>query len=410
LKQIAILHFTAPPVTGGIESIIYHHLRLLNQAGYEILIIAGHGDEAYYETSFFHRIDYQAVPEIDPGNKDVIAAMTALDQDPGQFNSLRDRIANRLETLLEDVDICIVHDAMTASENMPLLAAIHQVNQKDHTTFIAWCHHPCAEVKSATETRYPYNLLHTVWDRVRYVAGSQACRQRLSQSLGIPKDSIQLIPTGIEPVVLQKWDRSTRRVMETLEITESEPLLLAPGDISPVSRLEYAFEIGNALRKYFPNARLLVAGNLKLDNPDDQAYLQRLKKVGQEMDLGESVYFLYEMGENEQPMVITEGILADFYQIADILLLTGPVESPGQPLLSAGLARLPIFAPELPSFQEITRGNGHFYREDEQPAAIAEAIARTLEASQEYSLRRLVMGTYTWNQIFEEKILPLIEG
>jgi hypothetical protein len=33
--RIALLHYTAPPVVGGVESVIGHHSRLMINTGYE---------------------------------------------------------------------------------------------------------------------------------------------------------------------------------------------------------------------------------------------------------------------------------------------------------------------------------------------------------------------------------------
>ena len=41
--RVAILHYAAPPIVGGVESTIYHHARLLAGAGYAVTVIAGRG-------------------------------------------------------------------------------------------------------------------------------------------------------------------------------------------------------------------------------------------------------------------------------------------------------------------------------------------------------------------------------
>ena len=58
-KSVAIIHFAAPPIIGGVESTIYHHARLLVEAGYEVTVIAGRGD------SFHPQVEVQLIPEID---------------------------------------------------------------------------------------------------------------------------------------------------------------------------------------------------------------------------------------------------------------------------------------------------------------------------------------------------------
>jgi len=41
----AILHYTAPPVVGGVEAVIDAHARIFLQMGYPVSIIAGQGSK-----------------------------------------------------------------------------------------------------------------------------------------------------------------------------------------------------------------------------------------------------------------------------------------------------------------------------------------------------------------------------
>ena len=41
--KIAILHYSAPPVIGGVESVLAHHAKLMVSAGHEVQVIAGIG-------------------------------------------------------------------------------------------------------------------------------------------------------------------------------------------------------------------------------------------------------------------------------------------------------------------------------------------------------------------------------
>lgn len=45
MTRVAILHYAAPPIVGSVESTIYHHARVLAQAGYDVGVIAGRGDQ-----------------------------------------------------------------------------------------------------------------------------------------------------------------------------------------------------------------------------------------------------------------------------------------------------------------------------------------------------------------------------
>lgn len=54
MRRIAIIHYAGPPVVGGVESTIYHHARLLGQAGYQVHVIAGCGEPFHPQVTFHH--------------------------------------------------------------------------------------------------------------------------------------------------------------------------------------------------------------------------------------------------------------------------------------------------------------------------------------------------------------------
>ena len=42
--NVALLHYSAPPIVGGVESVLAHHARLLSEAGHNVRVIAGRGE------------------------------------------------------------------------------------------------------------------------------------------------------------------------------------------------------------------------------------------------------------------------------------------------------------------------------------------------------------------------------
>jgi hypothetical protein len=115
-RRVAILHYAAPPIVGGVEVTIYHHARLLTQAGYHVHVIAGRGE------SFHPRVTFHLIPEVDSRHPEVLSVGQALatGQVAFSFVALRDRLADRLCPLLTEADVCIVHNAITLHKNLPL--------------------------------------------------------------------------------------------------------------------------------------------------------------------------------------------------------------------------------------------------------------------------------------------------
>ena len=80
----------------------------------------------------------------------------------------------------------------------------------------------------------------------------------------------------------------------------------------------------------------------------------------------------------------------------------------GLPLLEAGLARLPMFCSSLSVLREVGGENAHYFNPRDNPARIAEMIRNTLEKPGSTPMRRKVLAHYTWDSIFQERVLPLL--
>jgi tRNA1(Val) A37 N6-methylase TrmN6 len=63
--SVAIVHYSCPPVIGGVESVIRSHALLMADNGYKVRIIAGKGER------FRDDIDVVIVPSISSGSREV---------------------------------------------------------------------------------------------------------------------------------------------------------------------------------------------------------------------------------------------------------------------------------------------------------------------------------------------------
>ena len=54
MPKVALLHYSAPPIIGGVESVIEHHARLLINAGHEVRMVAARGGPPCDQAEYFH--------------------------------------------------------------------------------------------------------------------------------------------------------------------------------------------------------------------------------------------------------------------------------------------------------------------------------------------------------------------
>ena len=406
--RVAILHYAGPPIVGGVESTIYHHARLLAQAGYDVHVIAGRGEPFHPRVTFHH------ISEVDSRHPEVLAVGQALaeGQVPPAFAPLRDRLVRRLRALLGDTDVCIVHNAITLHKNLPLTAALRRLADESVTRFIAWCHDFAWQDTLYTPDLHPgepWDLLRIPWPGVRYVVVSAHRRERLAALLDLSEDQVEVVHPGVDVAEFLKLEPTTRRLVEKLDLLTADPLLLLPARITRRKNIEFAVQVTAALTHHKPQATLVVTGPPGPHNPANVAYLEALQALREELGVTACVHFLYEHGDNGQPLHVTDAMMTDLYHLADLLLFPSRREGFGIPVLEAGLGRLSIFAADIPSVQESAGDLAYLFGHEGDPSAVAEAIAAHLTTDRAYQLRRRVLSQFTWQAILECHLLPLIQ-
>jgi mannosylglucosylglycerate synthase len=137
--HIAILHYTAPPIVGGVESTISEHARLLNEAGYPTCLVVGSVGDGEPRAGQ----EIILIPEIDTGSHAHPELAEALERGeiPAEFAALRDQIAEALVKTLAGIDVLMVHNVLTVHFNLPLTAALHKLPDEHRLPrWVAWTH------------------------------------------------------------------------------------------------------------------------------------------------------------------------------------------------------------------------------------------------------------------------------
>jgi glycosyltransferase involved in cell wall biosynthesis len=409
--KVAILHYAAPPVVGGVEQTIYYHGRCLADAGYAVHVLTGDGG------SFDPRIPVTVVPEFGSRHSEVLAVKGQLDR--GQvtldFAGLRDRLVTLLLDALAGVDVLLAHNILTLHKNLPLTAALdewlgsEQSRGPVRSRILAW-HHDLAwddpRYKDQVHSGYPWDLLRTPWPGVRHVTVSAAQQARLAELYGLAAECIAVIPPGVDPARFLRLTATAERLVTEWGLLEADVLFLLPARVTRRKNIEMALRILAAFRAHTRrDARLVVTGPPGPHNPANAAYLQSLLDLKRELELQHAAHFLYEFG-----LTPDDETMASLYQLADALLFPSLQEGFGIPVLEAGLARLPVFCADIPPLRESGNGLVHLFDPRGDPDLIAVQIADALNVDAAHRLRRRVLSGYTWKKIVQEKVIPLLQA
>lgn len=405
MTKIALLHYSAPPVVGGVESVLGHHARLMADAGHRVRIVAGRGEQTDPRIPFIH------LPMADSRHLEVLAIKAELDVGhiPPKFAKLADALTASFNEALVDVDVLLAHNVCSLNKNLALTAAVRNIANYSHVRLIAW-HHDLAwttpRYRAELHDGYPWDLLRQAWPGVKQVTISEMRQLELAELFQIDKDDIAVIPNGIDIAKFHKLEKQTCEYMRRLDLLRATPLLLLPVRITPRKNIELALHVCANLKKAFPDTKLVVTGPLGPHNPANMEYFERLVILRRELGLVNAVCFLAELTSEYIP----DEMVSDFYHLADALFLPSREEGFGIPLLEAGVAGLPVFCSDIPPLQSLGGAHATYFSPDANPQEVANTIADHLSSNPVFRLRSEVRRQYTWENIYDRNIAPLLVG
>ncbi len=403
--RIALLHYTSPPIVGGVEIVLAHHARLMTNAGHEVAIFCGRGKELN------GNIPVNIISLLDSRHPQILHIKHELDQGlyTPAFDSLSDVIEEALVAGLQGFDILIAHNVLSLHKNLPLTAALHKVNLRSgFPQMIAW-HHDLAWTTSRYQhdlhSGYPWDLLRKSWKGLTHVVVSEHRRQELSNLINLSPQEIHVIPNGVDMNDFYKLEEQTRGLVKELKLHEYDPLFLLPARLTPRKNIELAFSIVREVRKQYPQAGLLVTGPEGPHNPTNKAYKEKLINLRNDLELQGAVHLLAEVTTEFLP----DPVIADFYRLADALLFPSLEEGFGIPLIEAAFSHIPVFCADIPVLRELGGEDVSYFSSHGNPSVIADQIVERMRKEKTLLWSRRAKHNYNWDMIYTNQIEPLIQ-
>ena len=402
--NIAILHYSVPPVVGGVESVIAHHARLMTADGHSVRLVAARGE------SLSEQIPLIRVPLADSRHERVLKVKAQLDcgEVTTDFESLRNDLVQDLQTALSNTDILIAHNICSLNKNLTLTAALHQLHSAGALpTLILW-HHDLAwttpRYLPELHAGYPWDLLRTDWGGVMHVVVSELRRTELAGLMKLDDASVHVIPNGVDAERFYKLGAQTQRLLEQTKLMDAQPILLLPVRVTPRKNIEFALHTLAKLKKQFSQAALVVTGPLGPHNHNNIKYLEMLISLRAQLGLQASAHFLAEIVDSFLP----DEVIADFYRIADALFLPSREEGFGIPILEAAFSHVPVFCSDIHPLRELGLDDATYFSPDEDPAKVAALLAAYFGSSPTARLSMRTRASFRWEVIYRERIAPLL--
>ncbi|KPK22013.1 MAG: hypothetical protein AMJ76_01165 [Dehalococcoidia bacterium SM23_28_1] len=408
--KVAIVHYSCPPVIGGVEIVIDRQARFLAREGFEVTIVAGRGNQTAAAGAAIvpeFSSEYPPYAEMEPQLREGVV--------PDEFAALKDRIKEKLRPLLADAHCCIVHNLLTMHLNLAATAALAELAAENTGRYLAWTHDATYLDPDCTIPHYgyPWDTLRRPVAGVRYVAISGFRRKNLAKLFGIPASRITVVPN---PVDLPFWlglSETGRWLHQELRLWDQDLVLFTPTRVSRTKNIDLGIDILPELKKLAGKVKLVVTGAPDPHAPEAIAQLEGLRRRAKEQGVARDVIFLSKMTSPDGiPLTRSREVVRDVYTLVDAVFLPSRYEGASLPLLEAGLLRLPAICSDIEVFREVAgKGNALFVSLQERPEVIAGKIVEFVRSIPTAGLYRQVIRDSVWDTATNRRrLLRLLGG
>jgi len=405
--RVGMVHYSCPPVVGGVEEVLSQQASILHRNGQSVSILSGMGEN--YTASFPVQIEGLLAST----NKRVAKAHEQIRH--GVFRptkQLTEEIVRILEGWSQGLDVILAHNVLHMPFNLPLTLALRRLaSSGDAPAIVSWAHDsPYFQPNfPAHMNEHPWNVLRLPHPNIHYVTISEARKRLFSQILG---DQVpwRVIHNGIDPANLLYLDGKSVKLAEELNLFGRDLVVVQPSRITPRKNLELSIHIIRGLKLLGYDVLFVLTGAYDPHEKKAVSYYRRLRYWIKELGLKNNIAILAEYRFRDKKKLVPDRIfIRDLYLISDLLLMTSKDEGFGLPLIEAGLIKLPIACSEIPPFLEVGT-KVCFFGLNDPPLSIAGQIVAYLDRSNTHKMFRKVMKKYVLDVVYKQQLMPFLVG
>lgn len=405
MKNIAILHYTCPPVIGGVEEIVRQQAVLFRRYFYPVKVLAGKG------RVFLPDLAIEVNPLLTSDHPEILNAQQKGTAYNDKVQAFSYRIENYLKEHLYHFDVLIAHNVLTMPFNIPLTLALHRIADQKFIRTISWNHDsPFFYSEHPVNPGDPYReILRTYNKNIEYVAISESRSKEFQELYGIAKP-LPVIPNGIDPIDFFRLESSTVRLINEQDLFSVDLILVQPSRLHPRKNIEKSIQVLRAYKDRGVKAKLLITGAFDPHDKSTFAYYQKLDKMAKRLNIREDMVVVMDYTfEDGQKLIADRLIIRDLYLISDILFLPSYQEGFGIPLLEAGMIKLPVACSDIPPFRGIANQDVLYFDPNDDAMLISKKIDDFLAHSPTFRMHRNVIRQYAWDNIFRSKLRAFLE-
>jgi glycosyltransferase involved in cell wall biosynthesis len=350
--RLAIVHYTKPPVVGGVERVMGEQASALAQLGHDVVVM--------------DRKDW--------------------------------RETGTPEWASSALDAVIVHNVLTMPFDLEWTRELTRMAAA--TPAVRWVNwvHDVAAVNPA--------YAHLGWIepacRAAVVAVSQVRAREWADVAGLRVEEVTVIPNGVDAVAALGLTERVAALAEARDLWGSDLNLLQPVRLVRRKNVEQGLRLVAALRREKVRARLVVTGAPDPHQGDGQRYFVELQALAGLLRIEDDVVFAGEGG------ALSDADLRALYALCDGLFFPSRSEGFGLPLLEAGLHRMPVWCSDLAVHREVLGEGAEWFDAEGDVALLAERMGKWCGSDPVLRARRRTWREHSWVTLCKERLEPLL--
>lgn len=359
--RISLVHYSAPPVIGGVERVLAEQARVLARFGHKAVVVCA--------------------------TKGAKVDGAIMEYAPNFY-------IKRVLSALAGSDVVLVHNMFTMPFNWEASKTLALVSREmTNARFINWVH-------DIDVARADFDGLQL---RASHVAVSEVRRREFCKFAGLKDAGCAVIPNGVDVPTTLGLGGNVAAFSAKHRLVSRDLVLFHPTRILARKNIELDIEVVAALRKQGVDAVCVITGAQDPHRPESNDYAETVRTLIARRKLKDAVLLASDVFEP------TGDDVRSFYALADALIFPSKSEGFGLPILEAALLRLPVFCSDIASHREIAEGRAVFFKLGDEPAAIAKKIVSTVKKDGTGSRRREVLRQFDWESIYKEFLEPLLK-
>ncbi len=363
--RIALLHYTKPPVIGGVERIVGEQADILRKMGHEVEV------------------------------------WSADDSSAGSLGGATNR--------RRSMDAVIVHNVFTMPFDLKWTRELRELAARTpRIRWINWVHDVAAVAERYARLPWDqleYQMLRQAPPNCIHVAVSELRRDEFCRVAGIPASECRIIPNGVDVAKTLGLTARVDALAEKLRLWQRDIVLVHPARLLRRKNIEMSVRITAALAKERSlDAALMITGAPDPHLADSSLYKAELDALIAEPGLSDAVFFLGDDGP------LGDEDVRSLYAAGDVLVFPSRSEGFGLPVVEAALNGLPVFCSDIPPHREIGGSFASFFPLDDDPVRIAGRMMADPVACHRRMRRKELAGRLDWRKIAVAYLEPLLNG